>query len=121
MFPFRKGAWVWLYGIPLHAWNENFFKLCVVDCGSFLGSDKCSLNRERFDFVRVLISTSSLEVVNVTDQIIVDGVMVDIKIIEEWGFSLGENAFCLRRTVRVNLIPRRWQRTMMILEIMLIC
>ncbi|PNX66030.1 putative sulfate transporter, partial [Trifolium pratense] len=30
---YRRGAWVRLYGIPLQAWNENFFKLCVLDCG----------------------------------------------------------------------------------------
>jgi len=41
-----------------------------------------------------LISTSSLEVVNVIEQLIVDGVLVDIKIVEEWGFTLGEDA-CL--------------------------
>ncbi|MCH87933.1 hypothetical protein A2U01_0008814, partial [Trifolium medium] len=34
--PYRRGAWVRLYGIPLHAWNEQFFKLCVFECGSFL-------------------------------------------------------------------------------------
>jgi hypothetical protein len=37
---------------------------------------------------------TSLEVVSVTDQILVDGVMVEIKIIEEWGFNIGEDA-CL--------------------------
>jgi len=29
---FERGAWVRLYGVPLHAWNEKFFKLCVFDC-----------------------------------------------------------------------------------------
>ncbi|MCI13933.1 sulfate transporter, partial [Trifolium medium] len=31
--PYKRGAWVRLYGIPLQAWNVNFFKLCVFDCG----------------------------------------------------------------------------------------
>ena len=91
---FQRGAWVRLYGIPIHAWNENFFKLCVFDCGRFLRSHICSLNRERFDYARVLMSTSSFDVVNVTEHIIMDGVLVNIKIIKEWGFSLGEDA-CL--------------------------
>ena len=94
VLPFQRGAWIRLYGIPIHAWNENFFKLCVLDCGRFLRTDNCSLNRERFDYDRVLISTSSLDVINTLDQILVDGMMVKIKIIEEWGFYLGDDV-CL--------------------------
>jgi len=40
------------------------------------------------------ISTSSFDVVNISDQILVDGLKVEIKIIEEWGFNLGDDA-CL--------------------------
>jgi hypothetical protein len=83
-----------LYGIPIHAWNENFFKLCVLDCDSFLRTDNCSLNRERFDYARVLVSTTSLDVVNVTEQLIVDGTSVDIKIVEEFGFNIADDV-CL--------------------------
>jgi len=94
VLPFQRGAWLRLYGIPLHAWNENSFKLCVFDCGRYLRADTCSLNRERFDYARVLVATSTLDVVNVSDQILVDGVLVEIKIIEEWGFNVGKDA-CL--------------------------
>jgi len=34
--PFHRGAWLKLYGISLHAWNESFFKLCVMECGRYL-------------------------------------------------------------------------------------
>jgi hypothetical protein len=94
VLPFQRGAWLRLYGIPLQAWNENFFKLCVFDYGKYLRADTCSLNKERFDYARVLISTSSLDVLNVSEHILVDGVLVDIKIVEEWGFCLGDDA-CL--------------------------
>jgi hypothetical protein len=33
---FERGAWVRIYGIPVHAWNSSFFKLPVIDCGRFL-------------------------------------------------------------------------------------
>jgi len=56
--------------------------------------DNCTLSKERFDYARVLLATSSLEVLNLTDKILVDGVLVELKIIEEWGFSIGEDA-CL--------------------------
>jgi hypothetical protein len=45
--PFQRGAWVRLYGIPLHAWNEGFFKLRVFDCGRFLRADSYTYSRER--------------------------------------------------------------------------
>jgi len=94
VMPFQRGAWLRLYGIPIHAWNENFFKLCVFDCGRYLRTDNCSLNRERFDYARVLIATSSIEIVNVSEQLLIDGAMVSIKITEEWGFNFGDDV-CL--------------------------
>lgn len=57
VLPFQRGAWIRLYGILLHAWNENFFTLCVFECGRYLKADNCSLNRERFNYARVLIAT----------------------------------------------------------------
>lgn len=92
--PSRRGAWLRLYGIPLHAWNENFFKLCVMECGSFLHTDDMSLDKGRFDYASVLISTPSLSIVSRVEGLSIDGQMVDIKIIEEWGLNIGEDA-CL--------------------------
>jgi hypothetical protein len=66
--PFQRGAWVRLYGIPIHAWSE--------------------------DFARVLISTPSLEIISRVDKLLIDGQMVDIKIVEECGVNIGEDA-CL--------------------------
>jgi len=94
VLPFQRGAWLRLYGIPMHAWNESFFKLCVVDCGRFLRTDNCSLERERFDYARVLVSTPSLDIISVVDKLLIDGVLMEVKIVEEWGFSIGEDA-CL--------------------------
>ncbi|GAU50935.1 hypothetical protein TSUD_411320 [Trifolium subterraneum] len=83
-----------LYGIPLHAWNMDFFKLCVRDCGRFLRVDEGTLERDMFDYARVLVATSSVEVLNSTTNILVDEVLVEIKLLEEWGSNLGEDA-CL--------------------------
>ena len=91
---FQRGAWVRLYGIPLHAWNESFFKLCTMDCGRYLKSDSVAIDKERLDFARVLIATSALEIINVVDTILVNGKLIEVKIVEEWGFNLGEDA-CL--------------------------
>jgi len=36
----------------------------------------------------------TMDVVNESEQILVDGTLVEIKIIEEWGFNIGEDV-CL--------------------------
>ena len=90
----ERGAWVRIYGVPLHAWNLNFFKLCVFDCGRLLRVDEVTVEKERLDYARVFVATSSVEVINTNAKLMVDGVIFYFKIIEEWGFSLGEDA-CL--------------------------
>jgi len=90
----ERGAWVRIYGVPLHAWNYDVFKLCVYDCGRLMRVDDITLDRDRFDYARVLVSTSSLELINSEASILVDGALFQFKIIEEWGFAIGEDA-CL--------------------------
>ncbi|KEH26262.1 DUF4283 domain protein [Medicago truncatula] len=91
---FERGVWVRIYGILIHAWNSSFFKLAVLDCGRFLRLDNCTVAKDRFDHARILLAMSSLEVINVTEKIVIDGVLVKVKIIEEWGLARGEDA-CL--------------------------
>ncbi|MCH79622.1 cysteine-rich receptor-like protein kinase, partial [Trifolium medium] len=89
MIPYQRGAWVRLFGIPLHAWNVEFFKLCVLECGRFMSVDSSSADKDRLDFARVLIATPDLEIINRVEQVLVDGTLVEIKIVEEWGDALG--------------------------------
>ncbi|MCI66865.1 sulfate transporter, partial [Trifolium medium] len=51
----------------------------------FLRADSCSVDKYRLDFARVLIATPDLDIVNRVERILVDGVLVEIKIVEEWG------------------------------------
>lgn len=60
---FQRVAWLRLYGVSLHAWNDNFFKLYVLDCGRFLCTDSFLVDKDKFDYARVLIATSSLDIV----------------------------------------------------------
>jgi len=91
---FQRGVWLRIYGVPIHAWNASFFKLCSLDCGRFLRTNACSVEKERFDYARVLVATSSYEIINCSEEILIDGVLVTVKIFEEWGFNIGEDA-CL--------------------------
>ena len=57
--------------------------------------DDSTVAKDRFDYARILVATSSLDVINFTDRIIIDGVLVELKIIVEWGFAIGEDAYLL--------------------------
>jgi hypothetical protein len=91
---YQRGAWIRLYGVPLSAWNVDFFKLCVFECGRFIRADSCSAEKDRLDFARVLIATSDLAIVSKVERVLVDGFQVEIKIVEEWGYAMGEDT-CL--------------------------
>jgi len=90
---YERGAWIRIYGTPVHAWNECFFKICVSDSGRFIRADDCTVDRARLDYARVLISTTILEVVNSTFDVMIDGFNYVLKLVEEWGCNLGEDAF----------------------------
>ncbi|PNX71513.1 putative sulfate transporter, partial [Trifolium pratense] len=92
--PYQRGAWVRLYGVSLHPWNVNFFKLCVFECGRFLRMDSCSADKDRLDYARVLIATPNLDIINRDEIVLVDGTQVEVKIVEEWGYAMGEDT-CL--------------------------
>jgi len=77
--PFQRGAWLRLYGILFRAWNEFSFKLCILDCGRYLRIDSCSLEKERFDYARVLVATFSLGIVSLVDKLLIDGVLVEVR------------------------------------------
>ncbi|KEH16894.1 DUF4283 domain protein [Medicago truncatula] len=90
----ERGAWVRIFGVPLQACNPEFFKLCVYDCGRMLKVDDPTLEKIHFDYARVLVSTSSLDLIISAANVMVYGVIFDLKIVEEGGFLLGEDA-CL--------------------------
>ncbi|MCI16992.1 DUF4283 domain protein, partial [Trifolium medium] len=69
-------------------------KLCVLDCGRFLRVDSCSADKDRLDFARVLIATPVLDIIQRVETVLVDGILVEIKIVEEWGYAMGEDT-CL--------------------------
>ena len=101
----ERGAWLRIYGVPLHAWNYDFFKLCVYDCGRLLRVDDVTVDRDRFDYARVLVSTSSLDIIKTEAHVVVNGVLLDFQLIEEWGYAVGEDA-CLLEDVESQVDDR---------------
>ena len=50
------------------------------------------MEKERFDYARVLVATTSYEIFNCSEEVLIDGELVTVKIIEEWGFNIGDDA-----------------------------
>ena len=61
--------------------------------GRFLHVDECTKDRAHHDFARILISTPQLEIVNSSLEFFIDGCSYVIKLVEEWGCSLGVDSF----------------------------
>jgi len=55
--------------------------------------DLSTVDRERFDYARILIATSSLDIIKAAINVF-DDITVNIKLVEVWGFSLGKDV-CL--------------------------
>lgn len=61
--------------------------------GRFIQAYDCTVEKARLDFARILISTPIIEIVNKSYDFIIDGSKHVIKLVEEWGCNLGEDAF----------------------------
>jgi len=80
---YERGAWLRVYGIPVHAWNDVFFRLCVSGMSRFLSVDDCTADKARLDFARILVATPNIEIVNKSSEFFIDEVVYAIKIVEE--------------------------------------
>jgi hypothetical protein len=92
---YERGVWVRVYGVPIHAWNEKFFRLCVGDVGRFIRVDDCTVDKARLDYVRILVLTRQLKIVNTLTEFFIDEYKYEIMLVEEWGCCLGEDAFMM--------------------------
>ncbi|KEH19396.1 DUF4283 domain protein [Medicago truncatula] len=90
---YERGAWLRVYGVPIHAWNDDFFRMCVNRVGRFIHLDECTADRARLDYARILILMPQIEIVNSTPEFLIDDRKHFIKLVEEWGCCLGEDAF----------------------------
>lgn len=79
----NRNTWIRCLGIPLHAWNEQFFKLITASLGKFCSLDNSTSKRHRFDFGRVLIKTSIQESINRALKVMIKGQIFSIRLIEE--------------------------------------
>jgi len=113
---YERGAWLRIYGVPVHAWNEDFFKLCVSGLGRFILADACTVDKARLDFARILLSTPQIEIVNKSAEFIIHDRKYVIKLVEEWGCNLGEDAFMSEEEMSLNQNHCHFQIMKMVLR-----
>jgi hypothetical protein len=83
LFSDRRAVWLRCRGIPLHAWDEQLFRMIVDSFGSFIELDPSTVNRSKLDFARVKISSSKMEFIDKVINISVMEKEYQIWVVEE--------------------------------------
>jgi hypothetical protein len=81
----ERCVWIRIYGVPIHAWNPEFFRNFIQSFGCIIKVDECTKNYLRFDFARILIEVSNLDFIILKKKARIDEVLFDIKVIEKVG------------------------------------
>ncbi|PNX58851.1 hypothetical protein L195_g051122, partial [Trifolium pratense] len=72
-----------LYGVPIHAWNDNFFSLLAKQYGIYLNADDTTSKKLSMDVARILIRTPGLKAVDDFISVKVDDELFQIRLIED--------------------------------------
>jgi RNA recognition motif-containing protein len=81
----QREVWIQIYGIPIHIWGENFFKMVGKSLGTFLDFDEETARMARFDVARLKILTSTMSFIDVAIKVEVEGACFDLWVVEERG------------------------------------
>jgi hypothetical protein len=79
----ERFSWVRCFGIPTHAWCEDFFRRMVFSFGVYCYIDQPTLMRTRLDVARFLIRTSALDLINFVGSIKINDDYFSVRVIEE--------------------------------------
>ncbi|GAU41124.1 hypothetical protein TSUD_288140 [Trifolium subterraneum] len=78
-----RAIWIRLYGVPIHAWRETFFRKVLELTGEVIVQDEDTCKKRRLDFARVLVRTSSLSFIIQVEKVMIDGDFYVIRLLEE--------------------------------------
>jgi hypothetical protein len=76
-------AWLRVFGIPPHAWNDLFFVQLVKPWGEFMRSDDGTTKKLTMDVARILIRTSCQQTVDEFFDVLVNGVKFHLRVVED--------------------------------------
>lgn len=79
----NRTVWTRWYGVPLHAWNTNFFSMVCAKVGLFLKMDSIDEQKLYVNAARVLLSATCLTKIDKVMQVNIDGISYSIRVVEE--------------------------------------
>jgi hypothetical protein len=79
----NREVWVKVFGIPLHAWGDNLFKLLGARFGEFVDYDEPTASRMRLDVARLKLSTPIRSRIETLVAVSVMGVIFEVWVMEE--------------------------------------
>ncbi|GLU22241.1 hypothetical protein SLE2022_383310 [Rubroshorea leprosula] len=79
----ERFVWIRCQGVPLNAWNSEFFAEMSCAWGKFIYVDDSTSQKRRFDIGRFLISTPIMGTISVRRSIRINGSIYNIKFTEE--------------------------------------
>jgi hypothetical protein len=79
----ERVIWLRVFGVPSHAWNDLFFAQLVKPWGVFLNSDDGTSKKITMDVARLLIRTSCQNPVNEFFDVMVNGEIFRLRVLED--------------------------------------
>jgi hypothetical protein len=76
-------VWLRIYGIPVHAWNDEFFNQLTKPWGTFMHSDEVTRKKATMDVARVLIRTSCQKVIDEFCDVHINGNFFHLRVLED--------------------------------------
>jgi hypothetical protein len=81
----QREVWIHVYGIPIHIWGDDLFKMIGNKLGVFVDYDEETASMARFDVARVKILTATWASIDENVKVEVEGVCFDLWVVEEKG------------------------------------
>jgi hypothetical protein len=79
----NREVWVKVYGIPIHAWGDNLFKLLGARFGEFVDYDEPTASKLSLDVARLKLSTPIRSRIETPVAVSVMGVIFEVWVVEE--------------------------------------
>ncbi|KAK2401162.1 hypothetical protein QL285_050778 [Trifolium repens] len=79
----QREVWVQIYGIPVHIWGDDLFKLVGKQFGVFLDYDEETARMKRLDVARIKILSTVWASIDVVLKVEVEGLFFDLWVVEE--------------------------------------
>ncbi|MCI08209.1 hypothetical protein A2U01_0029284, partial [Trifolium medium] len=77
-------VWLRVYGVPVHAWNVEFFDMITKPYGEFINEDEGTLKGTTMDVARILIRTEEQKVVDEIVEVEINNEIFRLRIIEDF-------------------------------------